>query len=171
MTLSSIDQSGRKMVKLRSSDSNAGAGGSIPMSVQTRASRAKRTVRRLEATLALAILSLALFALSGQAFAHVQDNPTDAQYAPQTQVLPPAPAAVPPVVQAPPGKPKEIQAGLGAGGGGGQPAERVAVPAAASGPSLPFTGLDVAALMVVALALAGTGVVLRRLVTIGDSEK
>jgi hypothetical protein len=140
------------------------------MSVQTRASRAKRTVRRLEATLALAILSLALFALPGQAFAHVQDNPTDAQYAPPTQVLPPAPAAVPPVVQAPPGKPKEIQAGLGAGGGGGQPAERVAVPAA-SGPSLPFTGLDVAALIVVALALAGTGVVLRRLVTIGDSEK
>jgi hypothetical protein len=152
MTLSSIHQSGRKMVKLRSSDSNAGAGCSIPISVQTRVSRTKRTVRRLEATLALAILSLAFVVLPGQAFAGDRcSDATSAQYANETQQC--------------------LAAGLGAGGGGGQPAERVAVPAAASGPSLPFTGLDVAALMVVALALAGTGVVLRRLVTIGDSEK
>jgi len=151
MTLSSIDQSGRKMVKLRSSDSYVGSSGSIPVSVKTRASRTKRAVRRLEATLALAILSLALVALPGQAFAGDPcSDATSAQYAKETQQC--------------------LAAGLGAGGGGGQPAEQVAVPAS-SGPSLPFTGLDVAALMVVAMALAGTGVVLRRLATIGDSEK
>jgi hypothetical protein len=138
-------QSGRKM-KLRLSDSNSGAGTSIPVSVK---SRAKRTGRRLQATFALAILSLALFALPGQAFAGQScKNPTDCQYASPVQ---------------------SIQAGLGSGGGG-KPANKVAVPAS-TGPSLPFTGLDVAALAVVALALTGTGVVLRRLATIGDSEK
>jgi hypothetical protein len=152
MTLSSIDQSGREMVKLRSSDSYAGASSSIPVSVKTRASRARRTVRRVEATLALAILSLVFVALPGQAFAGDPcSDATSAQYAKQTKQC--------------------LASGLGAGGGGGQPAQRVAVPAASSGPSLPFTGLDVAALTVVALALAGTGVVLRRLATIGDSEK
>ena len=121
------------------------------MNVQTRASRTKRTVRRLEATLALAMLSLAFVALPGQAFAGDPCNDaTSNQYHKETQQC--------------------LAAGLGSGGGG-QPAEKVAVPAASSGPSLPFTGLDVAALMVVALALAGTGVVLRRLATIGDSEK
>jgi hypothetical protein len=104
--------------------------------------------------LALAALSLALVALPGQAFAgqgcsKASSDATDGQYCNQVQSL---------------------QAGLGSGGGGG-PAQKVAVPAASSGPSLPFTGLDVAALAVVALALTGTGVVLRRLATIGDSEK
>jgi hypothetical protein len=89
-------------------------------------------------------------ALPGQAFAGASCNDaTTAQYAPQ----------------------QCLAAGLGAGGGG-KPAQQVAVPAAApSGPSLPFTGLDVAALAVVALALTGTGVVLRRLATMGDAEK
>ncbi len=137
-------QSGRNM-KLRLSDSTAAAGDSIPVSVK----RAKRTGRRLQATFALAILSLALFALPGQAFAgNTCTNPTDCQYSNPVQSL---------------------QAGLGSGGGG-KPAKKVAVPAS-TGPSLPFTGLDVAALAVVALALTGTGVVLRRLATMGDSEQ
>jgi hypothetical protein len=111
-------------------------------------------VRRIKATLALAALSVALVALPGQAFAgqecsNANQDATDGQYCNQVQSL---------------------QAGLGSGGGGG-PAQKVAVPAASSGPSLPFTGLDVAALAVVALALSGTGVVLRRLATIGDTEK
>jgi hypothetical protein len=112
-------------------------------------------VRRIKATLALAALSVALVALPGQAFAgqecsNANQDATDGQYCNQVQSL---------------------QAGLGSGGGGGGPAQKVAVPAASSGPSLPFTGLDVAALAVVALALTGTGVVLRRLATIGDAEK
>ena len=124
------------------------------MNVQTRATRTRRAGRRIKATLALAALSLALVALPGQAFAgqecsKASSDATDGQYCNQVQSL---------------------QAGLGSGGGGG-PAQKVAVPAASSGPSLPFTGLDVAALAVVALALTGTGVVLRRLATIGDSEK
>jgi len=124
------------------------------VNVQTRATRTRRAARRIKASLALAALSLALVALPGQAFAgqgcsKASSDATDGQYCNQVQSL---------------------QAGLGSGGGGG-PAQKVAVPAASSGPSLPFTGLDVAALAVVALALTGTGVVLRRLATIGDSEK
>jgi hypothetical protein len=124
--------------------------------------RARRTARRIKGALALAALSLALVALPGQAFATEQcsnanQDATEGQYCTPTQSL---------------------QAGIGSGGGGGKPAQQVAVPAASTvpaaestGPSLPFTGLDVAALAVVALALTGTGVVLRRLATIGDSEK
>jgi len=125
------------------------------VNVQTRATRTRRAARRIKATLALAALSLALVALPGQAFAgekqcsNANQDATQHLYCNQVQSL---------------------QAGLGSGGGGG-PAQKVAVPAASSGPSLPFTGLDVAALAVVALALTGTGVVLRRLATIGDSEK
>ena len=105
--------------------------------------------RRVQGFFALAILSLVLLALPGQALAGDPCNDaTQNQYAkPAKQCL---------------------AAGLGAGGGG-QPAQRVAVPAS-SGPSLPFTGLDVAALAVVALALTGTGVVLRRLATIGNND-
>jgi hypothetical protein len=149
MTLSATHPTGRKM-KFRNADSTAGAGGSIPVNMHMQASRTKRTARSLKATLAVAILSVALFALPGQAFAGDPcSDVTTAQYAKGTQQC--------------------VAAGLGAGEGGG-PAENVAVPAEA-GPSLPFTGLDVAALAVVAMALTGTGVVLRRLATIGDSEK
>jgi hypothetical protein len=154
MTLSSNNPPGRTM-NFSNDDSSTGARGSIPVNVQTRASRTRRTARRIKATLALAALSLALVALPGQAFAGQQEcskassDATDGQYCNQVQ---------------------SIQAGLGSGGGGG-PAQEVAVPTASSGPSLPFTGLDVAALAVVALALTGTGVVLRRLATLGDSEK
>jgi len=150
MTLSSNNPPGRTM-NFSNDDSSAGVRGSIPVNVQTRASRTRRTARRIKATLALAALSLALVALPGQAFAGQQEcsDATDGQYCNQVQ---------------------SIQAGLGSGGGG-KPAQQVAVPTASSGPSLPFTGLDVAALAVVALALTGTGVVLRRLATIGDSEK
>jgi hypothetical protein len=106
----------------------------------------------VKAALALMVLSLAFVALPGQAFAG--DPCSDAtanQYANKTQQC--------------------LAAGIGSGGGGGQPAKKVVVPAASSGPSLPFTGLDVAALAVVAMALTGTGVVLRRLATMGDTEK
>ena len=148
-----IHSSGRTM-KFRNADSKAGAGGSIPVGMYTQASRTKRVARSLKATLALAVLSGALFMVPSQAFAGDPCSDTvQAQYAQETQQC--------------------LAAGLGSGkGGGGAPAEKVAVPVeTASGPSLPFTGLDVAALAVVALALTGTGVVLRRLATIGDSEK
>jgi hypothetical protein len=163
MTLSSNNPPGRTM-NFSNDDSSAGVRGSIPVNVQTRATRTRRTARRIKATLALAALSLALVALPGQAFAtetctHAQTDSVDNQYCTPVESLP---------VQSPPVQ--SLQAGLGSGGGGG-PAQKVAVPAASSGPSLPFTGLDVAALAVVALALTGTGVVLRRLATIGDSEK
>jgi hypothetical protein len=115
---------------------------------------------------ALATLSLALVALPGQALAADPCNDaTAAQYANETQQC--------------------LGASAGSGGGGneqaagqgeqaagqGEQAARVAVATASSGSSLPFTGLDVAVLAVVALALTGTGVVLRRLASIGDSEK
>jgi hypothetical protein len=120
--------------------------------MKLRSTSTKAVGKRIQGFIALSVLSLALLALPGQALA---SNPcsdaTQSQYAsPAKQCL---------------------AAGLGAGGGGGQPAENVAVPASSSGPSLPFTGLDVAALAIVALALTGTGVVLRRLATIGNAEK
>ena len=137
-------------MKFRNEHSTLGAGSSIPAKMQTQASSPK--ARGLKAVLAVAMLSVALFAIPGQAFAGDPCNdPTQGQYAAGTQQC--------------------VAAGLGAGGGGGgQPAERVAVPQASSGPSLPFTGLDVAALAAVALALTGTGMVLRRLATNGDSQ-
>jgi hypothetical protein len=134
-------------MKVRIADSNSGSRGSIPTMMQTRASRS------IKGIMALAIVSLALFAVPGQAFAaepcdNANKDATAGQYCNPVESL---------------------EAGLGAGGG--QPAEQVAVPVEESGPSLPFTGLDVAAIAAVALALTGTGVVLRRLATIGDSEK
>ena len=137
-------------MKFRNAYSTPGIGSSIPvLKMPTKASPTK--ARGLKAVMAVAMLSLALFAMPGQAFAGDPCNdPTEGQYAQGTQQC--------------------VAAGLGAGGGGGQPAERVAVPQASSGPSLPFTGLDVAALAAVALALTGTGMVLRRLATNGDSQ-
>lgn len=150
MTLSANNPPRRNM-KFRVGKSTADAGGSIPVNVQTAAGQ-KRTTRSFRAILALVALSLSLFMLPGQAFAADCDNAngdaTEGQYCTPVESL---------------------EAGLGAGGG--QPAERVAVPVADNGPSLPFTGLDVAALAAVALALTGTGVVLRRLATIGDAQK
>jgi hypothetical protein len=107
--------------------------------------------KRIQGFIALAALSVALLALPGSAFAG--DPCSDAT---QSQYASPAKQC--------------LAAGLGAGGGGGQPANHVAVPAS-SGSSLPFTGLDVAALAIVALALTGTGVVLRRLATDGNAQQ
>jgi hypothetical protein len=166
-------------MKFRVGFSTVGAGGSIPA--------------KMKAIVAMATASLALFLVPALAFAEGSEdetktdepkteapttdtttNPTDAQYAPPTSVVPPSVPTVPQVPAPPKKQPEQpveqIQAGLGAGGAG-QPAERVAVPTADSGPSLPFTGLDVAALIAVALALTGTGVVLRRLATNGDAQK
>jgi hypothetical protein len=145
MTLSSNNPP-RRTMKSRIGFSNAGRDGSIPASVS-------RSTRSMKAILALAAMSLALFALPGPAFAaescdNAKSDATAGQYCNPVESL---------------------EAGLGAGGG--QPAETVAVPVEESGPSLPFTGLDVAALVAVALALTGTGIVLRRLATIGDTEK
>lgn len=126
-------------MKFRFGDSTDGAGGSMPA--------------KLKMIAALAMVSLAVFLVPGQAFAaescdNANGDATAGQYCNPVE---------------------SIQAGLGAGGG--QPAERVAVPVADNGPSLPFTGLDVAALAAVALVLTGTGVVLRRLATMGDAQK
>jgi hypothetical protein len=153
MTLRPTNPSGREM-KFRNADSTAAAGGSISMSVHTHASPTKRTARRMRTILALATLS-ALFLLPGQAFAGDPcSDATTAQYANEQQQC--------------------LAAGLG-GGQGGAPAQQVSVPqaeaASGSGSALPFTGLDVAALAAVAVALTGTGVVLRRLASIGDSEQ
>ena len=149
MTLSANNPPRRNM-KFRVGNSTAGAGGSTPVNVQTAAGQ--KTTKSFRAILALAALSLSLFMLPGQAFAKECDNANGD--ATQGQYCTPV---------------KSLEAGLGAGGG--QPAERVAVPVADNGPSLPFTGLDVAALAAVALALTGTGVVLRRLATVGDAQK
>ena len=127
------------------------AGGSIPVKMQSQASQIR--ARGLRAVLAVTMLSVALFAFPGQVFAG--NHPCPKGDATGTQYCPPV---------------QEIQAGLGSGQQAGTPAERVAVPAASSGPSLPFTGLDVAALAAVAIALTGTGMVLRRLATNGDSQ-
>jgi hypothetical protein len=151
MTLSSIHSSGRTM-KFRNTDSTAAAGGSISVSVKS-ASHSKRTARGIKGALLVAILSLALLAPS-QAFGGTACENATAGDATEGQYCNPV---------------EGIQAGLGSGQAPA-PAEEVAVPAE-SGPSLPFTGLDVAVLAVVAMALTGTGVVLRRLATIGDSEK
>jgi len=128
-------------MKISVGNSTSEAGSSIPV--------------RMKTILALAMLSLAMFAIPGQAFGaeecdNAKGDPTDAFYCTPVESL---------------------EAGLGAGGAGGGPAEQVAVPTADNGSSLPFTGLDVAALGAVALALFGTGVVLRRLATIGDAQK
>jgi hypothetical protein len=115
-------------------------------------SEIKRGAGRLRVTtvLALAMLSLALFALPGQALAADPcSDATDAQYGKATKQC--------------------LAAGLAGDTSGGGPAERVAVPTTSD--SLPFTGLDVAALAAVALALTGTGVALRRLATIGATRQ
>lgn len=155
MTLSPTNPPRRKKLKMKRADLIARSRGPIGVQVNSRATR-NRAPRSLKAVLALAILSAALFALPGQAFAgQACASSTDCQYENQVQ---------------------QIASGLGGGpgGGGGGPAQTASVTApasASSGSSLPFTGLDVAALAVVALGLTGTGVVLRRLATIGDSEK
>jgi len=110
----------------------------------------RRSAGGVKGLLAVLILTLALFAVPAQAFGDHCKSSTDCQYENQVQ---------------------QIESGLGGGGGGGGPARTAAVTRPSSGVSLPFTGLDVAALAVVALALTGTGIVLRRLATIGDSEK
>jgi hypothetical protein len=120
------------------------------MKLHNRVPTTRAVGKGIQGFFALAVLSLALLALPVQAFAG--DPCSDAT---QSQYASPAKQC--------------LAAGLGAGGGG-QPAQKVAVPAS-SGSSLPFTGLDVAALAIVALALTGTGVVLRRLATDGTAQK
>jgi len=116
------------------------------------------TTKALRGLIALVALS-AMFALpataSAQAIGGGEDcTPTDAQYAPPTDVL----------------DCDDIQ------GGGDEDGEIAGLsasgedPVEASGDELPFTGLDAMTLLAVAAALTGTGLVLRRLAAPGGGR-
>lgn len=106
----------------------------------------KRTGLRL----AIVIVAVsAAFALPAQAIASTNcstQNPTDEQYCVPTKVI-------------------SDGAGDGPGASGSESSS-----AGTSGSSLPFTGLDVISLLAIAAALAGTGLVLRRL-TVSGGER
>jgi hypothetical protein len=94
----------------------------------------------------LALIAVTGALVAGPATALAQDalsNPSAAQYEPQSQVHGTSTTGSPAVAVTP---------SNGSNGGG-------------STGSLPFTGMDVAVLSVVALALIGTGIALRRLST------
>jgi hypothetical protein len=105
------------------------------------------TRNRVTAISLLAVVG-ALIVGPGTAFAQdALSNPSAAQYTPQSQVQGTA---------------------TNGGGGGGPTAANTSTPTASTGSStgtLPFTGMDAVVLGVVALALIGTGVALRRLST------
>jgi len=103
----------------------------------------RKNARNRIAGIALIVVAGALFA--GPASALAQDalsNPSAAQYEPQAQVQGTTTT----------GAVAENSSGSSSGSGDGTG-------------SLPFTGMDVLVLSVVALALVGTGVALRRLST------
>lgn len=114
-----------------------------------------KTSKALLGLIALAALT-AMFALpaaaSAQAIGAGEDcTPTDAQYAPPTDIL-------------------ECDDVQGGGDEGGEVAGLSASgtdPVEASGDELPFTGLDALTLLAIAAALTGTGLVLRRLAAPG----
>jgi hypothetical protein len=81
-----------------------------------------------------------VIALAIPAAAIAQGDPTDAQYQPAAQ---------------------QVSAGGGGGGAGGEVAAGGLDERVVSG--LPFTGFDLMAMGMAAVAIAGTGVVLRRL--------
>ncbi len=108
----------------------------------------------LRAAIATAVLAAA-FVLPAQAFAvnncsNVGSDPTQAQYCP----------------------PSDVQAGGSAGTGAfvSTPSPAGTKAASTSGGSLPFTGLDLAALLAVAVVLTATGLALRRLSASGDGK-
>lgn len=116
------------------------------------------TTKGLRGLLALVALS-AMFALpataSAQAIGAGEDcTPTDAQYAPPTDIL-------------------ECEGVQGGDDDGGEIAGVSASgtdPVEASGDELPFTGLDAMTLLAIAAALTGTGLVLRRLTSPGGGQ-
>jgi len=114
-----------------------------------------KNTKGLKGLIALVALA-AMFALPATAPAQSigagdDCTPTDSQYAPPTDVL----------------ECDDVQ-------GGEDPSETVTAagddPVEASGDELPFTGLDAMTLLLVAAALTGTGLVLRRLTSPGGGR-
>ena len=107
----------------------------------------------LRAVFAIAVLAAALV-LPAQAFAHhtncsnVGSDPTEAQYCPVSDIQ----VGSPNVSSAPSSE------------------STAAVAPSNSGGSLPFTGLDVGVLVLMAVLLTGTGLVLRRLTASGVNK-
>ena len=117
-----------------------------------------KTRKALRGLIALVALS-AMFALpataSAQAIGGGEDcTPTDQQYRPPTDVL----------------DCDDIQGGGDEGGEIAGVSASGTDPVEASGDELPFTGLDAMTLLVVAAALTGTGLVLRRLASPGGGR-
>jgi hypothetical protein len=114
-----------------------------------------KALRGLLALVALAAMLALPATASAQAIGAGEDcTPTDAQYAPPTDIL----------------ECDDIQGGgdddgeiAGLSASGDDPVE-------ASGDELPFTGLDAMTLLAVAAALTGTGLVLRRLASPGGGQ-
>lgn len=111
----------------------------------------------LRAVIAIAVLAAALM-LPAQAFAqhndcsNVRSDPTAAQYCPQSDVLAGNPSASSTPSSA------------------GTPSGTAAVAASSGSGSLPFTGLDVGVLVLVAAILTGSGLALRRLTASGTHK-
>ena len=118
-------------------------------------SKNSKALRGLLALVALAAMFALPATASAQAIGAGEDcTPTDAQYAPPTDIL----------------ECDDIQGGgdddgeiAGLSASGDDPVE-------ASGDELPFTGLDAMTLLAVAAALTGTGLVLRRLASPGGGQ-
>jgi hypothetical protein len=116
------------------------------------------TRKALKGLIALVALS-AMFALPATASAQnigAGDDctPTDAQYATPTDVL----------------ECDDVQGGSDDGGEVAGVSAAGSEPVEASGDELPFTGLDAMTLLIVAAALTGTGLALRRLTTPGGGR-
>ena len=117
-----------------------------------------KTTKALRGLIALVALS-AMFALpataSAQNIGAGEDcTPTDAQYAPPTDVL----------------ECDDVQGGDDEGGEISGVSASGDDPVEASGDELPFTGLDAMTLLLVAAALTGTGIALRRLTSPGGGR-
>ena len=109
------------------------------------------TTKALKGLIALVALS-AMFALPATASAQnigagSDCTPTDAQYAPPTDVL----------------ECDDVQGGNDDGGEVAGVSAAGTEPVEASGDQLPFTGLDAMTMLLIAAALTGTGLALRRL--------
>ncbi len=118
----------------------------------------RNTRNGLRGLIALVALS-AMFALpataSAQNIGAGEDcTPTDAQYAPPTDVL----------------ECDDVQGGDDEGGEFSGVSASGDDPVEASGDELPFTGLDAKTLLLVAAALTGTGIALRRLTSPGGGR-
>ena len=121
----------------------------------THTSKTSKTLTGLIAFVALAAMFALPATASAQAIGAGEDcTPTDAQYAPPTDIL----------------ECDDIQGGGDEGGEIAGLSASGTDPVEASGDELPFTGLDAMTLLAVAAALLGTGLVLRRLVAPGGGR-